>query len=96
MSAVDAEAHNAAVMSAGIARERLDRIGQLEGKLHRLGRIAHFGSANDPAPGMVSVPSMTAAASTVDRSPEQPTKKTGSTSAEKPGSTQQPCGLQQV
>lgn len=52
MSAVDAEAHNAAIMSAGLARARLSEIERLQGAMHRLGRIAQFGSANDPAPGV--------------------------------------------
>lgn len=52
MSAVDAEAHNAAIMSAGLARARLSEIERLQGAMHRLGRIAQFGSANDPAQGV--------------------------------------------
>lgn len=53
LSAVDCEAHNAAVMSAGIARNRLEQIESLESRIRRLAQIATFGSANDPEPGVV-------------------------------------------
>lgn len=53
MSAIDCEAHNAAVMSAGQARERQEKVNHLEERIQRLTRIAVFGSANDPASGVV-------------------------------------------
>jgi hypothetical protein len=53
ISAIDCEAHNAAIMSAGLARSRLEAIESLEKKIQRLAQIANFGSANDPAPGVV-------------------------------------------
>lgn len=95
VAAVDAEAHNAAVMSAGIARERLTRIGELEGRIQRLGRIAQFGSANDPGPGVFPLPTMLASGSTAVKHLEQPSEKPGSSDGTTTRSTQQPCDLQQ-
>jgi hypothetical protein len=51
-SSVDAEAHNDAVMHAEMARSLADQVRELTARLHRLGRIADFGSANDPAPNV--------------------------------------------
>ena len=51
-SQVNAEAHNDAVMHASVARALGREVGDLTAKLARLGRIADFGSANDPAPGV--------------------------------------------
>ena len=95
-SEVDCEAHNAAVMSATMARARLDRINELQGQIKRLGQIAQFGSANDPADGVVGVARVT---DTVDEpafAVVQPLEKLKPTSSLKLNSTQQPCGLQPV
>lgn len=53
VSAIDCEAHNAAIMSAGLARSRQDEIERLETKIHKLARIGDFGSANDPDPAVI-------------------------------------------
>ncbi len=53
VSAIDCEAHNAAILQAGLARSRQDQIESLESRIQRLAQIASFGSANDPAPGVV-------------------------------------------
>lgn len=58
VSVIDCEAHNAAVMSAGQARERQEMVESLEKRIQRLTQIANFGSANDPAPGVVPLASM--------------------------------------
>jgi hypothetical protein len=58
VSAIDCDAHNAAVLSASIARNRQEQIDSLEGRIQRLAQIANFGSANDPAPGVVPLASM--------------------------------------
>ena len=47
--AVDAEAHNAACMHATMAALLRDELAELNARMQRLGRIADFGSANDPA-----------------------------------------------
>jgi hypothetical protein len=49
MGAVACEAHNAAVMHAGMAACLRSEVARLEGQLARLASIADFGSANDPA-----------------------------------------------
>ena len=95
MSAADTEAHNSAVMSAALARARLDRIGELEGRLQRLGRIAEFGSANDPAPGVAPVMTMLNRVPTDSENQGQPANETGTTDATEASSTEQPCGLQE-
>lgn len=48
-SAVDANAHNDAVASAGLARALRSEVDALRARLEKFGRIADFGSANDPA-----------------------------------------------
>lgn len=53
-SQVHARAHNDAVMQATIARNLLERLEAAERKLARLGQIGEFGSANDPAEGVVA------------------------------------------
>lgn len=53
-SEIDARAHNDAVM-AGIEANRLRKeIEEIQALLAAVGRIADFGSANDPAPGIQS------------------------------------------
>jgi hypothetical protein len=47
--AVDAEAHNAACMHATMVALLRGELAELNVRLQRLGRIADFGSANDPA-----------------------------------------------
>ena len=46
---VDADAHNAACMHATMAALLRDELAELNARVQRLGRIADFGSANDPA-----------------------------------------------
>ena len=93
ISAVDCEAHNAAIMSAGQARERQERVEILENRIERLGRIAQFGSANDPIPEVAAYAPISEAASMTAEMTFQKGKKVSSTDATKPGSTKQPCGL---
>jgi hypothetical protein len=47
--AVDAEAHNATCMHATMVALLRGELAELNVRLQRLGRIADFGSANDPA-----------------------------------------------
>lgn len=49
-SAADANAHNDAVMSASTARIRGDEVARLKEQVAHIGRLADFGSANDPLP----------------------------------------------
>lgn len=56
ISAVDAEAHNSAVMSASMVRVLRGQVSDLKARLDRLGKIADFGAANDPAPGVMLAP----------------------------------------
>ncbi len=51
-SQANTDAHNDAVMHAGVAQSLRREVEDLTAKLARLGRIADFGSANDPAPGV--------------------------------------------
>lgn len=51
-SAVHCEAHNAAILQAAIAASLRREVENLTDKLAHLGRIADFGAANDPAPGV--------------------------------------------
>jgi hypothetical protein len=90
ISAADAEAHNAAVMSAATARALRTQVDDLLARLERMGRIADFGCANDPAPG-VTLPPGTVEATGADR-PEV-RENTGTTERMNGGETQQPCGL---
>lgn len=48
-SAVDAETYNCNQMHAQMARALRDEVAELTGLLAKVGRIADFGSANDPA-----------------------------------------------
>lgn len=85
MSQVDCEAVNTAALHIGMGRALRSRIEALEADLARLGRLADFGSANDPLP---SVPTNPIAPPVVDvaavpvqpaRAPRRPhgaTKKT--------------------
>ncbi len=50
VSAVNAEAHNAAVMQAQLANAHAREVLELRERLRRMGQIADFGAANDPAP----------------------------------------------
>jgi hypothetical protein len=72
VSAIDCEAHNAAVMSAGMARCRLEQIEKLETKILKLAQIGDFGSANDPDPSVVPL-------ETVKNPPPEPPKPTSET-----------------
>ena len=47
--AVDCEAHNAACMHAAMARLLRIELADITARLHRVGRLADFRSANDPA-----------------------------------------------
>lgn len=49
-SSVNADAHNAATMHAAMVGALRREIDVLRASLERLGRIADFGAANDPAP----------------------------------------------
>ena len=51
-SAVDSDAHNAAVLHAVAAEGARREVAALTEKLARLGQIADFGAANDPAQGV--------------------------------------------
>lgn len=83
-SSVNADAHNAAVMHANMARALRDEIATLKATLMRLGRIADFGAANDPA---LHVPTPPPAAT--DHPTEKPPAEAGSTAQ----TTEQPRGL---
>lgn len=50
-SEVDAKAHNDAVMAAREASRLRNEVESLRARLNSVGRIADFGSANDPHPG---------------------------------------------
>lgn len=54
MSAADANAHNDAVMSAGLARMRQEEVASLQEQVAHIERLADFGSANDPLPQVTS------------------------------------------
>ena len=53
--AVHCDAHNDAVTQAQIARNREDENRRLKAQLDLVGRIADFGSANDPAPDVATL-----------------------------------------
>lgn len=90
-SAVHCEAHNAAVMHAGMADALRHEIKRLEAQLARLGRIADFGSANDPAPALgYARPALPVVP--VPGEPARP--KARSTTRQKTSSTKQPRGFQ--
>lgn len=83
-NAVHCEAHNAAILQAGIAASLKREVESLTGKLANLGRIADFGSANDPAPGVAlpCQPSMLAM-----EKPGEPDRTTGTTDLSPSGAT---------
>ena len=83
-SAVHCEAHNAAILHAGIAAGLRCEVDSLTAKLANLGRIADFGSANDPAPGVAlpRPPPLLAA-----EKPAQPAETTGTSDQLPSGST---------
>ena len=88
MSVVHCEAENAACLHAGMAVGLRREVQTLNGQLAQLGRIADFGSANDPAPG-VALPSVPTTMPTPEH--RATAQATGRATAEK---TQQPRGLQ--
>ena len=102
MNAVHCEAHNAAVLHAGMSAclkretEGLSaEIETLNAQLARLGRIADFGSANDPAPGVELPTRLPEPARAVDVMPLRKTEETKRSTAGTTGEeTQQPRGLQ--
>ena len=102
MSAVHCEAHNAAVLHAGMSAclkretERLSaEVQTLNAKLARLGRIADFGSANDPAPGVERPAALPEPVHAVDVTTARATGQTERSTAGATGEeTQQPRGLQ--
>ncbi len=51
---LNADLHNYAQAHAGMAQAQARQIKALEAQIDRLARLADFGSANDPAPGIVS------------------------------------------
>lgn len=53
-AAADANAHNDAVMSAGLARARQQEVTSLQQQVAHIERLADFGSANDPLPHVSS------------------------------------------
>lgn len=53
-SVVHAEAHNSARMWAGFARALQDELQQIRSQLAKLGEIGHYGSSNDPLPGVAT------------------------------------------
>lgn len=55
VSMIEADAHNAAVLSAQVAASSLREVDALRDTLGRVERIADFGSANDPLPGVRSM-----------------------------------------
>lgn len=87
LSAVDCEAHNAAVMSAGIARSRKEQIESLEVRIRRLGQIATFGSANDPEPGVVPLAAIAETRATGERIAIETEFEPGYFRVDKTGST---------
>lgn len=82
-SAVHCEAHNAAVMHAGMVGCLRREIALLNARLDRLGRIADFGAANDPAPN-VPLPAMPP--------PSMPAKAPAKTKQTKPSTNRQTAG----
>ena len=52
VSAIDAEAHNAAVMHAAMVMALRTEVDVLQRKLKRIGQIGDFGAANDPELGV--------------------------------------------
>lgn len=92
--AVHSEAHNSAVMHAGMARCLRDEIDRLRSQLERLGRIADFGAANDPAESVRARRPAIEAPKLHRQTIEKPSKKTGSPGSSKARATKQPRGLQ--
>ena len=82
-SAVHCEAHNAAVMHAGMVGCLRREIALLNARLDRLGRIADFGAANDPAPN-VALPAVPP--------PAMPAKAPAKTKQTKPSTNRQTAG----
>jgi Homeodomain-like domain len=52
VSSVNAEAINAAAMQSQLANAHAREVKELQERLRKLGKIADFGAANDPAPGV--------------------------------------------
>lgn len=89
-SSVNADAVNDAVNQYGLAEGLRREVNDLRARLDRLGRIADFGAANDPAPGValpatVQPPPGTAPKATAVRT-EEPgsTAGTSGSAAERP------------
>ena len=82
--AVDCEAHNAAIMQAGVAACLRREVESLTGTLARLGKIADFGCANDPTPGVEAHRSPSLAAA---EKPAEPVEATGKTDLSRSGAT---------
>ena len=80
-SAVHCEAHNAAILQAAIAASLRREVESLTEKLAHLGRIADFGAANDPAPGveLPCAPALT--------SPPEPAEPGGTSDRAQAGAT---------
>jgi len=92
--AVHCEAHNSAVMHAGMARCLREQIEHMKAKLEHLGRIADFGAANDPADGVRAYRPTIGAPQLHRSTVAKPAKKRGSPDSSKTSATKQPRGLQ--
>ncbi|CAD5374696.1 conserved hypothetical protein [Rubrivivax sp. A210] len=73
-SQINADAHNDAVLHASIARCQRDEIAGLERRLRHLGRLADFGAANDPAPGVPMLAQVLPPGETAAAQPARPTR----------------------
>jgi predicted DNA-binding transcriptional regulator AlpA len=56
VSEIDCEAHNAAILSAGLARAFKDELEALKVQVVRIGKLGNFGCSNDPGQGFVIPP----------------------------------------
>jgi hypothetical protein len=92
--AVHCEAHNDAVMQAGMARNLRDQIERLQQQLAHLGRIADFGAANDPADSVRAARPTIGAPQLSRKTIEKQAKNRSSSGGSKTSATKQPRGLQ--